>query len=353
MNNEKESVLQNSGLIDAPPLEEDYIAGATSQLGFNRVKEDADWRDLRQPGERQKASRIETMSCVSFSENNVAEIHFERQRRAGEIPASTMRELEALGYVVDGRLNLSDRFLAWASGTTKQGNYMNKVAQTLREVGAVPEADWPFINAPWDEFYKEPPQWVKDKAKKFLEFFQVSYEWVSVSVNPQSKAYIRIHLKQAPLQVALATCSPWDSEVGFCGRAGTNHAVTLLHLDENGVATIFDSYDPYTKVLSADYPIPSVLKTVITLKQPEQMNARFIYVKNKPEQYVELNGKKKSVRELPSKEDLADFFDIPLEPVEISQEYLDKLVDKGRFPSKRFHDLVDPEAADIFGVNVG
>jgi len=353
MSDGKDPIFDNSGLIDAPPLEKDYIAGDSSPIGYNEIRPDADWRDLRQEGERQKASRIETMACVSFSENNIAEISFERQKRAGEVSMSTMRELEALGYVVDGRLNLSDRFLAWASGTTKQGNYMNKVADTLRTVGAVPEADWPFVNASWDEYYKEPPKEVQEKAKKFLEFFQVSYEWVSVSVNPQSKAYIRNHLKQAPLQVALATCSPWDSDVKFCGRAGTNHAVTLLHLDENGVATIFDSYDPYTKVLSADYPIPSVLKTIVTIKQPEEMNARFIYVKGKSEQYVECNGKKKSVRELPSKTDLAEFFDIPLQEVEVSADYLSKLEDKGRFPSKRFHDLVDPEAADIFGVNVG
>jgi hypothetical protein len=259
--------IDNTGILLSPPLETDYIAGDVSQIDYSVVNPSGNWsRDIPR-NESQRESRIETMACVSFSANNVIEFQVNRMLRLNLIPPKIKATLEDLNYVKENQLNLSDRFLAWKSETTINGNYLNKVAQTVRTFGAVPEEDWPFINEPWDIFYKKPPKEVQEKASTFLNYFNVQYEWVSTSINPQSIGTLEYHLKQAPLQVALATCSPWDNFVDYCGKTGTNHAVTLHDIREDKRLDIFDHYRPYySKSLAPGYPIPAALKILVTLK---------------------------------------------------------------------------------------
>lgn len=283
---------KNTGLILEPIPATDFMAGVNSPLGFAEILPDGVWTPYLSTREIQRGSRIEPMSCVSHAQNNSAESQIIRLMRLGLMPSWLRQKMLDAGYFDENGLpNLSDRFLAWASGTTKQGNSMNKVAETFRKMGAVPEKDWPFVNASWDEYYKEPPAHVIAKGKQFLEWFNIYYEWASTAFVNLSHQQLATHLRQAPLQIAIATCSPWDAKVEFCGVFTSNHLV-LMHDMKNLVPQIFDSYDPTRKELvggsgRTQYFIPYAMKTSITIKeQPQNDMLELVILKGTDEQYI-------------------------------------------------------------------
>ena len=128
------------------------------------------------------------------------------------------------------------------AGHTRQGNYLNIVADTARKNGLVSEAAWPAPeNFTWETYYSEIPQEVKDRAKK--EFpFTIAYEWI-----PTDKASLLAHLQHAPIQITIPGKNP-------------NHAVVLVAIVDN-LYYYYDSYAPHLKTMST--PPASALKIVL------------------------------------------------------------------------------------------
>ena len=217
----------NTGLIEGSGTPSLYIGGT---IPYEVVNESGDWRPYVVRHEKQK-DPLETMACVSFSCNNCLEIQYNF-------------------FGIDK--NFSDRFLAEMSGTTPQGNYLDKVADTARIVGLVDEMDYP--NVPkattWDEYYKTIPMEIINKAVPQ----PISFERVSLSDMEKE-------LKQCPLQVTIIAPHP-------------NHAVTLLHI-EGDKAYIQDHYNLQTRKISRS-SIAYALK--IVLNKPNMTNS--LIVKN-------------------------------------------------------------------------
>ncbi len=162
------------------------------------------------------------MACATFSDLSSLEIQAKQQ--TGIEP------------------NWSDRFIAKMSGTTPRGNYLDKVADTVRSIGLVREEDWPApINYTWNSYYADIPQDVINKAIKV----NIAYE----SIVP-SETELLYHLKQCPIQIVIPNPNP-------------NHAVVLVHI-ENGLAYYFDSYSPYLKTIAVN-KIHYALKIVLTM----------------------------------------------------------------------------------------
>lgn len=193
---------QNTGVIEgARPS--DYVAGS---LPYEVRLETGDWRPYLVTEEHQYSDNIDTMACVSFSLNNSLEIQTK--------------------FLTGQETNFSDRFLAKLSGTTPEGNYLWKVADTARN-GLVTEDLWPApANYTWNTYYTDIPQDVISKAQKL----DISYEWI-----PTDAASLKHHLKQAPIQIVIPLPYP-------------NHAVVLVHLDGN-TAYYFDTYPQYLKTM--------------------------------------------------------------------------------------------------------
>ncbi len=191
--------------------EEDWIAGTIPHEERNPL---GDWRPYLPPGEWQANHQVDTMACVTFSALNC---------------------LETQMKFYNVTMNLSDRFTAKMSNTTPQGNYLYRVADSIRKDGVLPEHHWP---APqqfsWDSYYADIPQSVKDLSQKI----DVRYEFVS----DHSKESLKHQLKHAPLQVVIP-----------------GHAV-MLFLCDNDVDRYFDSYEPYKKTWTDPYQ--AVLKLV-------------------------------------------------------------------------------------------
>ncbi len=224
-------MTENRGAIEGR-RDTDYVAG---ELPYEVRNPSGDWTDYLPSGERQRLFNVDTMACVSFSLLNCVETQIK--------------------FLTGQELNYSDRFLAKMSGTTIDGNYLWKVADSARKDGLVFQAAWPTPeNYTWDTYYAEIPQHIKDMGKRFLEFWDINYEWI-----PTTKEEFLHHLKQAPLQIV----KPGHAVMGF--------------YQPSDVTKYFDSYLPYLKEINTD-EIRDALKIIVKKKPMNQ--AKIIKSKN-------------------------------------------------------------------------
>jgi len=260
---------QNKGVLIRTPLLSDWRAGGESGITFKEIQSDGQWDRFLPTGERQRNASFDFFACVSFSALNVIEMLMNRMMSYQQFNQENLLWLRDNGYFDEnGKFNLSDRFTAKMSGTTHAGNYLTAVGDSIRNHGVVPEKDWPTTEAltEWDLYYSEIPQEIKCKALEFRKRFEAKYEWVLIGTP--SMALLKSHLKQSPLQLATATCSPWNTDeiIAGCGIA-TNHG-TVLYGYTKDYWKDFDSYNPWCKKFANDYGIAWALKYVIGEREP-------------------------------------------------------------------------------------
>jgi hypothetical protein len=215
----------------------------------------------------------------------------------GELAGAKLDKLKELGFIdANGKFNCSDRFTAYMSETTHNGNYMYKAWDSIRKDGLLPEADWtypvdqdnPVFN--WDEYYKDPGIDRRVKAKLVLDILDIKYEWLWQGTIEMTKTFIeqaKLHLQQAPIHIAAPVCPPWATTkvIHPCGTTQAGHATTIYNIEcisntDELISEIFDDYDhyePFCKRLSGDYCIPYAIKGLVTVKpdvpqaQPDPM----------------------------------------------------------------------------------
>ena len=206
---------QNNGVLLGQRYT-DYISGV---LPYEERNPDGNWEQYLPSGEWQGNKSADTMACVSFSALNSLETQYK--------------------FYTGQEKNFSDRFTATMSGTTRQGNYLWKVADSIRHDGVVEEQDYPAPeNYTWDAYYTAVPIEIINKAKLFLHSWKVEYEWIDIS-----KDSLIYHLKHAPIQVVFP-----------------NHAVLGFYSTQQ-VIKYFDSYAPYIKERES---ITHAMKIVLT-----------------------------------------------------------------------------------------
>lgn|SRR3990167_2571337 len=225
--------MKNYGYIPEPILiEKDYVLGGYGNLGGLELQPDGKWDAFMPQIEHQNLHGIEPFACVSFTTTNAVEILARRK--------------------FNTQLNLSDRFLAKISGTdTLLGNSPQKVAETLRKMGDVPEALWPFtenINS-FQKYYERVPEAIRGRALEFVAEYEFKHEYV----NP-SPAQLIQGLKHSPLGVSVYAWHKDDKEMYFKPlNTRDNHFTTLFSFEEGYFWRIFDSYDSSVKFLRWDY----------------------------------------------------------------------------------------------------
>ena len=268
-----------NGVINPVKISEtDYIAG--DNIEYKIVNHLGDWTKYLPVGEKQHSLYFDTMSCVSFSFLNTIEIQFKYMLDNGLIPAGHIEFLEDNGYLIDGEVNLSDRWLAKQSGTTRRGNFLTKVADTARHQGLLPEQDWLYpidqrtLVFDWDDYYYEIPQHLKDKALRFLDYFEIKYEWVSLSYDLATNGEIQKHLKHAPLQLAAPVCPTVNGVKEECGKNTATHATTIYDIGD--YIYQFDHYDPFKKRLALNYHTPWIMKNILIIKNKKMTNVKLV-----------------------------------------------------------------------------
>lgn len=125
------------------------------------------------------------------------------------------------------------------SNTTSAGNSFRNVWETIRKVGLVSEQDWPMPTQNfdsqqefWNEYYKEIPKAIKDKALKFLDLFDIKYEWVlNGTMNTDA---LKKGLEQSPIQIGTPVCLPgWNNQnVPVCVGAIPSHGTMLYRIEK-------------------------------------------------------------------------------------------------------------------------
>ena len=232
------SADKNTGIILGNRIT-DWKAGAISGIVYKEENSSGDWTPYLPNEEWQWwPNGFDSLACVTFSALNI---------------------LETLYFFKAGiKRNFSDRFTAFMSGTTPQGNWQWKVGDSIRKDGLVDESLWPMIENPaWDTYYIPPPIEVINEAKKFLNSWQVNYEFIDFTKESLIK-----HLKQSPIQVVFP-----------------NHAVMLFATTEK-VYKFFDSYSPFIKERSEGFV--SAMKLILTKKTMVELKR----VKGQKDTYV-------------------------------------------------------------------
>lgn len=263
---------KNRGVITPEVKLSDYVAGEETGIKYQEVLPSGDWT-LHQPTrESQYLNGFDTSACVTYSALNCIEFQLNFLLSAGLISESNVQKLKVWGYITNERFNFSDRFTAKMSSTTPLGNTLQKVWDSIRKDGLVPEQNWSSQSVNFADYYKEIPQQVKDFGKNILTMFNFKYEWIVTSnCGASNLNYLKYHLKQAPLQPAHPLCVRDDNNVFQpCGACITQHATTIYHIDD--LIRNFDHYEPYTNKYALNYAFPWIMKGVVTIKedQPEE-----------------------------------------------------------------------------------
>jgi hypothetical protein len=257
-----------NGVLIRKNLPTDWISGQETGITFVENVKDAQWDNYLPTDEKQSYPTFDTSCCVTFSALNCVETLLKRLLTLKLIPEETKIWLDVNGYFDDnGNINFSDRFSAKMSGTTVNGNYLGAVWDSIRNDGLLPEKDYLFYGSTWNEYMSEIPQNLKNKALKFKEKFNVMYEWITIKDQYLPMVTLSEHLKQSPIQVATATCMPWNTDqiINGCGIR-TNHA-TMIYGFTDKYTKDYDTYNPFRKKWGLDYAIPYAIKAVIECKQ--------------------------------------------------------------------------------------
>jgi len=206
------------GLIIDERKPADYVLGAFTKLPEEVLQENGDWTDYLPLEEKQNIG-LESMACVTFTILNCVEILI--KRKYGE------------------ERNYSDRFLAAVSGTTKNGNSPQQVAEFLRKVGVVKEDVYPFNASGFDDFYKPLSPKLYELAKEFNEEWDFMHEFVEGKDIDTAITY-------SPLLISVAA---WFNDNGIYYRPKgmkDNHATTYVKSMPD-YRLVFDSYDSHLK----------------------------------------------------------------------------------------------------------
>jgi len=237
--------MSKYGLIPAKYFKVfDYHFGGISGITGEVLNPSGDWTSYLPVKEYQYGTFLDSMGCVTFSAMNCLEILFKRQ------------------YNVV--YNFSDRFTAKLSDTTKNGNYLYKVGDAIRQYGLIEEQNWPFDRSmfDWDIYYADIPTPLIADGKTFLAYTTVQYEFVS----PNNTSLLNA-LQEAPLQVTITY--PNNNQGGVFQRqeGQEQHAVTLIKGLEGEPWEIFDTYNDTIKRLAWDYKFFTALKYNLSLKK--------------------------------------------------------------------------------------
>lgn len=233
--------IKNRGVIEGRK-DSDYVQGVLPY--FVRLLS-GDWEPYVPAGIHQSNRGGDDLSCVSHSD--LESIQTQEKFFTGRSP------------------KYSIRWIAKMSNTTKDGNRLDTVVDTVRKYGLVLEEDYPTPNEPWsfEEYHKPIPEplltELKLKGAEWKKKWAVSYEWVDISgVYFKNYANIQKQLRHAPLQVVTP-----------------GHArLEIRNIEE--LMRLLDTYEPFISNTGQNQ-ITSALKIVLNpLKGQTMSNAKLV-----------------------------------------------------------------------------
>lgn len=245
-----------NGFINYIPKDKDVIFSEEKErvLGNSRpvIKENSQWEDFTPTGEAQKRNGHETMSCTSQSSANAIEtlLNFYNflvnNDDADEETQEIVKIFKYFGLFKNGECNVSDRYIAKLSGTSRRGNTFKNVWDAIRHYGLVPEDRWPWVDG-WRNYYSPVPFGTREQGKKLLEFVEFNYEFISPLKQIKS-------LKRGVPTTAVYAWNGQNEDGSYYPVAyPLNHATCRVGFIDNKNHKIFDSYPDFHKLTTWDF----------------------------------------------------------------------------------------------------
>lgn len=229
--------------------EEDWVFGSTSQKCIATIPEYLRI-DYLPEGEKQHG-REDMADCASRSVVNIIETKLNYLYQEG-IDLNFSEWLEKKGYIMNGKVAISDAFIAIKSGTTKAGNSLKAPVDTTHRVGVIPKAMLPYNpEMTWEE-YHNPNRITPEMEKLGLEFLKR----VNINYDRVNKDNFVEALKDNMIDVAGLAWPHPNSEGEYPRIEGQpNHAFMAI---KTPAYFIFDNYidsvdKDYIKKLASDF----------------------------------------------------------------------------------------------------
>lgn len=224
----------NHGVLEnQAPRPDDYHASGFSFVSYQERNPSGDWTSWL-PVKEIQYGKEDSQSCVSFSACNSLEIQHK--------------------FITGTEANFSDRWIAKMSGTTRQGNSLGVVADTIRHYGMVKEESYPTPPSYTFDEYHAPItsgllKVLQEEGQEFLSKWNIQFEYVAATKDEMMK-----HIKQSPLQIIIP-----------------GHAVVEF-LCEEDISNYFDTYNPFQK----QTPYTNILYALKYILTPKIMTKKFI-----------------------------------------------------------------------------
>lgn len=206
-------------------------------------------RGAYMPAGEVQRGKEDTMDCASRGPNNILAEKFSYAYAKGLFSPENMKWLAENGYVVDGRIDFSDAFVAINSGTTRTGNSLKAPLQAIHAQGLIPKAMLPLDPSMTFDEYMDPARItraMKALGDEFRQRFVINYE----QVKPE-------HFAEALQTDFLNVCAyAWPVSVnGIYPRvpADPNHVFELFAPEYVAFDNYIDFSNGYTKNLAPDY----------------------------------------------------------------------------------------------------
>lgn len=232
--------MKNYGFIPEDKISPDDFLLGGNKMPYEFLQTNGQWDAFLPTREVQHyRDQFDSMNCTNYGTLNAIEILL--KRKYGETH------------------NFSERYTGVMTGTTKEGNSITKVVETIRKIsGLIPEALLPFDDAvqTWEQYYSPSPMASKHirEGQKWLVEYELKHEWVVLPWEESKADRIKDALVSSPLAVAVYA---WRERNGMYYRPSgvqDNHLCVLYGYDRDAFM-IFDSYDSTTKVLEPGYEI--------------------------------------------------------------------------------------------------
>ncbi len=258
------------GGVKKPIIGTDHFVGSTSTIPYEAVCDDF---TPFLPDTDSQVGKEDWVRCVSESYVHVVSTYLNWALKNNKFSQKQIDEMTDLGYIVNGRFDISIRAVAKMSGTDRTGNAQNIVAECVRKQGLIPNRDWPSdASMDWNTHYATIPQNLLVKARLILNYADFRYAWISSDANSVAdyktvNQTIALHVKQSPVQFTSPICPSYHNRyntiIASCDLIDTDHAMAIYGIQNVGGALdrkVRDSYPPYNIVFANNYPMPYILK---------------------------------------------------------------------------------------------
>lgn len=281
----------------------DYGIATIDLSGSRTIKEDGDFEAFVPVGEQQNKTLLDgtdPMWCVSENGlcnqiETVINYFISLGDKADNETKQIVKVFKAFDLIKNNKCLLDTAYVAVGSGTTRRGNSYQKVADFIRKYGLIPKGTFPNYGnwKSWNDLYYSGDTYVNgnkvnnsllEQGKRILEYIDFSYCW-----------YPEDSKKANELGCPGTSIGAWSypSNDGIYRDTGIpiNHAITRVKKIDK-YRTVGDSYTPFIKKTSLNYPVGSdFLLSVRLKKEINQFNEiEIAKQRNKGRQFLLLVG---------------------------------------------------------------